>query len=684
MSSGTSRQITIGTAQIPLSEATKLVTLQVTIAGGVTIPARIITVTGGSNTVTTASTADLYVGLKISPVATYFLNGTTITSIVNATTFTVADTVSIATSQISTALSARSMTVTAGSNIVTGTTTSDLVVGMFINQPTYFVAGTTVASVTNATTFVASTNALLSSAIASFYAVASTTRVFTGGSNIVTGSSTNGIVVGMSVNNSIYFAAGTTVTGITNATTFTTSTSALVPTNVGGYFYQTLPKSISVTSGSNVVTVISGNTSDILVGMVVAATAGLAAGTTVVSVTNATTFVASTNATATTSTNAFSTASRTIYSVAGSNIITTATSTADLYVGLLLQSSFFADGTTVTGITNATTFTVSTFAIGTGSSTAFSSKYYAGISNGGSNIVTFTTGTTADIIVGKQVPFASSIFAIGTTVVSITNATTFVVSTNAIGQAASGACFVTPNRVISGANGSNIYTTTSTADLYVGQAFACSLFSIATSIVSITNATTFVASSNLVTDPVVTTGLTVASRVIAAPGGNNICTVASTADLVAGLLVNSTNFIAGTTIVSITNATTFVASTNAVITATGSATFNSDDYMMFTSLSSGNIYQVPSGKTFMIVAYYPNSTAPILFGYASAALVTDAGGRLRSHVVPTGAVHYATNSTDYTYNANLPSTSITFPSLMYPFVKTATASFYPILVGVEF
>lgn len=739
MADGTSRQLTYGPLQIPLSEASKIIALRVPQSYNTSIGTRLINVSGGnSDIVTTNSTADLYVGLRLSA-PSIFPNGTTIDSIIDSTKFKTTDKSTVITSS-SMVTPARNITINQKSKQVSTTTTTDLCVGMPLNNTTYYPNGAVIESINSATSFNASVVPTIS-ATATFQGVLQTK--VTGGSNIIVAASTSGISAGMPIVNSS-FPQNTVVSNVIDQTSFTASNPAVIPDTIDSCFL--IKKNATFTAGSSTVTI--DNTAHIAVGMLVQSL-NIAGCCTVSSITNSTTFVISSTATATkTDTAAFyiyessstnigmnasSAGTKTInaslvvghligstqnifplgtivasataasnYSInqysggtitayklgksinatINSNIVTVA-STSDLCVGLYLRSAFFPKNTVITSITNSTTFVASNNAIGSGSDYAFKPRNTTISVSGGSNICNITSGNTSYMNVGDVLTTStvsvsgmvlSTCFPEGTTITSIIDSSTFTVSNNAIGKNLAAALFSSPTRTITWSSGL-AYTTTSTSDLYVGQAFTTNISGDINIITSIDSPTTFKIVSDMSVASIATTGLSVPTRTLSING--NVCTVSSTSDLCVGMYINSPQLATSSIITSIDSPTTFVSSAGITTISTATSTFYSDDYVMLFNGSSNLPYKVPDGKTLMTLSkpsvYGVNSTFSVLYGYSTEKVLPDAGGRLRSHIEPVGAVHYGNSKTDYC-NYNYVPDIMQFPSGTYPFIKINSTS----------
>lgn len=709
-SSGTQRQITVGFAEIPLSEASSVVSLQVTSAGGATLVARNFAYNTNSKTITTTKALDLWVGFDVSASVPngHFPSGTVITSITNDTTFEVNNFPSSRTlaGVVTTAKPARNIVVTGLSPILqVPDGTAGLYVGQPLNNPR-FLAGTVIVTIDSSTQVTVSNPALAQSAVtsANFWLPANS-RVLTlrSDSSTVTTSTTADLNAGVSLGSPVLsiFPANPRIVSIVNGTSFTMSTIPILTTiNTSVTSYQIAPRSVSIVSASTTVTVLAPyDTSDIVIGSKPNLT-GIPVGATVVSITNATQFVISAAATATTaSVVAFNLGAMTLTTVFGSNTVTltAGNTTSFVYVGMRLNlgvKNGFPEHAVVSSIINTTSFTMSSPALASRTGIAFGGSVGKFIDVvGGSSTVTLSNGSTNEFLyVGM--PFYFGIGSpIGSTILSFTSTTITLSTAPVITQNVTVFLSTALSKSLTIYSNSKTVNVATTQDLWVGQTFTSSGTRIKPNafIESIVNETTFTLSEFplLFVEPETVSEFDVASKTITVSSGDNIATLTTgnTSDISIGMVLNASHSsLVNTqyTVATITDSTHFTTVENSVISMSEiTLTPVNEDYLMFTDLRSGLPYKVPAGKKFIVTGYYPNSTAPIVFGKSTGPLVADAGGRKRSHIEPVGAVYFAHSSSDYTYNADLVKTNLVFTENTYPFIRTKTINFYPIITGVE-
>jgi len=419
-----------------------------------TIPLSIsaVTTTSGSTAVTCANTTNLWPGMLITgpniPGSTSgaATGNTTVASITNSTTLVLSQAATgtgIGLSLTASGVALTNATTTAASTTVTCGNTAGLITGMSLSG-TGLAANASVASVTNSSTFVMNTNATASGAGITITASGSAAE-FNGGSTSLTGSM-------FTTANSL------STTGTAGYVEFYVQTRDLAaptaPVNVSGV----------VTSGSAVVT--GSTTTSLGVGMLVQGT-GIAIGASIVSIDSASQFTlsaAATNAATGTSTVIAATnnnqwtfqvspdggttwntrlsedwnskvlsLTNVVTNSAGSTTgSTTATcaSTSGLTTGrTIIGPNFYLTGSTTTGSAAVTTTSTSTLAVGmflTGASGIPNSARILSIDSA----TQFTMSANA-IATSASNAIAATCFAAGTTVSSVTNGTTFVLSTPA-------------------------------------------------------------------------------------------------------------------------------------------------------------------------------------------------------------------------------------------------------------
>jgi hypothetical protein len=279
------------------------------------------------------------------------------------------------------------------------------VAGLVINQTvtgTYIPAGSYITAIgTNTVTISANTTAA--------YTVAPTGFV-TAGSPTVTGvSSVSGLIVGQGITGT-GIPSGTTITAFTSSAPLTITLSANATTT------SVASATGTVTLGSPTITNLS-TVSGFIIGQAIFGT-GIPTGTTITAIPTSTTLTMSANATATSS---GSSATFSGIVTSGSAAITLASSTAGLSVGQLLAGTGIPVGATIKTISGTT---VTSSANATASSTFSPSA----VVTTGSNVVT-SVGSVTGLIVGQPItgtgiPASTTITAIGTNTITMSNAAT--------------------------------------------------------------------------------------------------------------------------------------------------------------------------------------------------------------------------------------------------------------------
>ena len=408
------------------------------------------TTTSGSTTVTCASTSGLWPSIQITgpniPGSTSgaATGNTTVASITNSTTFILSQTATgtgTGLSLTAAGVSLTNATTTAASTSVTCDSTAGLINGMSLSG-TGLATNASVSSVTNSTTFAMNTNATASGTGLTITA-SGTAAEFNGGSTSLTGS-------------------------------MFTTTSALNTTGTAGYveFYvqtrdlaaPTAPINVSgvVTSGTAVVT--GSTTVSLGVGMLVQGT-GIAAGTSIVSIDSGSQFTMS--ATATNASTGTSTAiaatnnNQWSFQVSPDGGTTWNTRLSEDWNSKVLSLTNVVTNSAGSTTGSTTVTCASTSGLTTGRTIIGPNVYLTGAITSGSAAV--TTTSTALLAVGMFLTGASGITN-NTRILSIDSATQFTMSANATATSAS-------------------------------NAFAATYFAPSTTVSSITNGTTFVLST---------------------------------------------------------------------------------------------------------------------------------------------------------------------------------------------
>jgi hypothetical protein len=186
----------------------------------------------------------------------------------------------------------------------------------------------------------------------------------------VTVADTKSVAVGAPISG-VGIPSGTRVASITNATTFVMTANASVTNAAASLVIQAATRNITgvLTSGSATVT---GSDTTLLAANQFIVGPGIPSGTRVSSITNATTFVMTAAATAS-ATSKITVALGQAVSATTTNTSGTVTtaSTANLIVGQMIAGTNIPAGTYIVSVTNATTFTISQGATGTGATTIY-------------------------------------------------------------------------------------------------------------------------------------------------------------------------------------------------------------------------------------------------------------------------------------------------------------------------
>ena len=720
--SGTQRQLTIGNAQIPISEAGKIVTLMISPTTSYATPpvSKSAVFTAGSNVVTLvgSTTADLIVGMGFSVSGVPLPSGLTISSIIDSTSFTMSAFVAANPTFSVTGITAYP---TNGKLIWSGNW-SGIAIGTPLNSSLY-PAGTTITSTGSNYAYASNyplTKTYYNGTITN--PIAAKTVTITGNSIVCTTTSTADLVVGMPVLTPNYFPEGTKVAGITNSTTFTLTAAPTLTASISGIGNRVIPRAYSNTAGGSSTFSID-STADLIVGMPIPYPTGAK----ITAINSATTFTSSISAGVFSGYYLGNIAAKTITTTFNSPACTT-TSTADLYIGAFIKCSAFPAGTTVATIVDTTNFTASANATLTGSFDAFSNSSNAyPISctvTGGSKICKIAGGyDTTQIWVGAPLNFFG-IFPANTVVESIIDNVSFTASNSAI-VSASVPMFDSKTSSFAFEPNSTTVKTGSTADLYVGQIITALVVTYGTGVYSMTSgdpsaikktiteivdSTTFKINGaiNLYSNAIsgtfcaVTTktlNLTNNSKTIAITSGN-------TSDLYVGQNLKLTNYFSdGGEVATIVDSTTFTVKNAANLSNTSysqTIDFQNDEFMMFKKLGSlSKYYQVPLGKTFVAltssIAYAATTSAlatsaPLsMVGSATSPLENMPSGRLRTPIEPVGAVYYGQHPKDYVsltslnalINSNLKFASGTYPFIKMPYTNPANAYLYGTIIGIE-
>jgi hypothetical protein len=370
----------------------------------------------------------------------------------------------------------------------------------------------------------------------------------------------------------------------------------------------------------------------------------------------------------------------------GNGTVALGGTTADMQVGQLVGAGY-PTGTTLTAVSSSTAFTTSappTAPSSAGGQLFINTLQSRGcIITAGSTTVKIATPTailnTADLYIGANVQ-TTTFFPAGTAVASIVDFQTFTVTNAAIGSSTNTSIFgAATNRTGTTTIGSNSITalSLSTTSLNVGMPVVGTGVPVGATIASIVSGTAITISANATASGSVTLSFGIQPVTTLTTLGSSTVSIA-TATLSAGMPVSSSNagFIpAGTTIATIVDANTITLS-NPVNIAISVPFTGTDEYMNFFAQKSGGSspYQVPAGKTLTIIS--SAFSASVLYGYGTAAVSLSApfgvtASRQRSIAAPTGAVHYGFSSTDYSALSGV--STITFPALSYPFIRTNAA-----------
>lgn len=178
---------------------------------------------------------------------------------------------------------------------------------------------------------------------------------------------------------------------------------------------------------------------------------------------------------------------------------------------------------------------------------------------------TVTCESTTNLVAGMTITGTG--IPASTTVSSVTNATTFVISNAATGTYPAGNALTgTVTLTAATTNSSTTVTVASTANLFAGMSITGTGIPGATTISSVTNATTFVLSAAATaTNTAVTLTATTALAAVVTKRLGKIVTCTSTANLAAGTVISGTGIPTGSEVASVTDGTTFVLDTPASV-----------------------------------------------------------------------------------------------------------------------
>ena len=541
--------------------------------------------TSGSTTVACPNTAWVVAGMSITgagiPACTTILSITPNTSFILSQAATATATgLALPASFV---ISLTACTTLTGTSMVSCANTAGLAPGMSITG-LGIAAGTVIASVTDATSFVLNQKAGASATVPSLLAspLAALTNCTTGiGSTAVSCPSTIGLAAGMSITGTGLI-DGTTIASITDATHLVLSQKA------AGLALAACPLTMfagcGTTAGSATVT--CANTTGLATGMYITGT-GIPAGAIIVSITPGTSFALSQMATATgtgiplLASPLLSLAGCTTNTAGSPTRTTTVTcaNTAGLVVGMTITGTGIAAGATIASITPNTTFVLSPNAMANGSVTGLALQASPLMSVTGCattmNSTTVTCTSSAGLVVGMTI--SGTGIPAGAVIVSIPTGASFVLSAKASATLSSLTLQASPLLTVTGCTTLTTALTvacTSTAALVAGMQVTGAGIAPGTTVASITDATHFVlstkpgtahASFTLVVSPVVPVLCSACATTMA----GTIVTCASTAGLAAGMCIAGAGIAAGTTIASVTNTNSFALSQNATANGAG-------------------------------------------------------------------------------------------------------------------
>ena len=318
----------------------------------------------------------------------------------------------------------------------------------------------------------------------------------------------------------------------------------------------------TTTIATNQITGIA-NTSGIKVGDAITGT-GIPAGTTVTAV-GTNTVTMSNTATATGTNSATYTVGKSGTTTIATNQIT-GISTSGINVGDLITGTGIPAGTTVTAIgTNTVTMSNTATATGTNSATytfgksgttTIATNQITGISTSGINV--------GDLITGTGIPAGTTVTAIGTNTVTMSNNAT------ATGTNSATYTFGKPGTTT---NGSKTITVASTTGIKMGDTITGTGIPTGTTVTGIDTTTNTVKISKKATLTGTNTDTYGLSTSGATTGPSSLITVASTTGIKVGDAVTGTGILAGTTITQIVNSTTVKMSNNATAAGTNIDTY---------------------------------------------------------------------------------------------------------------
>ncbi|MDB6137613.1 MAG: hypothetical protein JWO94_685, partial [Verrucomicrobiaceae bacterium] len=453
--------------------------------------------------------------------------------------------------------------------------TAGMAAGMSISGPG-IPAGTTVAGVTSATTFVLSLPATATGTGLVLYAlplVSLTSSTTVNGSTTVNCPSTAGLATGVNITG-LTLPAGSAVAGITDATHFTLNQAAsgLVPPFTASPVIS-LPN-CTVTTGAN--TVSCASTAGLASGMSITGL-GIAPATTITSVsTDGTTFVLSSNATAGGAALALTAAPLLILTggatIAGTPAATCA-STAGLAFGMSITGTGIPAGTTIAGVADGTHLALSLAATATGTGLTFTASPLVSLTGcattaGSASVACASTAGLAPgmAVTGTGIPAAS-------TIAGITNGAVLTLNRPATITGTGVTLLVSPLTTLAAcvtAPGSTAVTCASTAGLRPNMYVNGNGITSGTLVASVTDGAHFVLSQAATADSTVSLIASMQNYLTgwAVTAGSASVTCDSTEGLVAGMNISGTGIPAGATIISVASPTALVMSRAATASAT--------------------------------------------------------------------------------------------------------------------